>query len=90
MLVREQPVAPAEELEREIQVKPTSQRSGIEVAASQVTVFRLRHGEYIGLVFGLKNQELPSVVLQQLHPPFLPLLGVFGNFHGPVPTACLG
>ena len=65
MLVREQPVTLAEKLDSEIEVTPTPQLSRIQIAAPQVTVFRLGGREHVGLIFRFEDEELPTVFLQK-------------------------
>jgi hypothetical protein len=79
--VREQPVTLPQELDREVEVTPTPQLAQVEIAASQVTLFRLRGSEYIGLVFRFEDEKLPPIVLQELHHPFLALVRMFGDVH---------
>lgn len=84
MLLREQPVTLPEEFKGEVEVTPTPQFTGIQISAPQLTVLRLWGGKDVGLVFRLEDEELSAIVLQDLHHPFLTLLGIFGNVHGTV------
>ena len=73
--VREQAVTLPQELKREVQVTPTPQLPRVQVAAPQVTVFRLGSGEHIGLVLRLEDEELPAVVLQRAPSSISSVLG---------------
>lgn len=85
VLGKEDPVTLPQELECEVQVTPTPQLPGVQITAPQVSVFRLGSGEHVGLVFGLEDEELPPVFLQDLHHPLLALQGVFGDIHRRMP-----
>jgi hypothetical protein len=82
VLITEESITLSQELEREIQIMPTLQLSWIKIATLEVPIFWLRGGEYIGLVFRLKDEEFLAVVLQEMHFSLLALLGIFGDVHG--------
>ena len=82
VLVKEQSVTLPEELEGKVQVTPTPQFTGIQVPASKVPVFRLGAANTLGLILRLEDEEIPAVVLQNLHHPFLALLRIFGMSMG--------
>jgi hypothetical protein len=84
MLVRKHPIPLSKKPESEIEVTPTSEFTRVQVAAPQLSVFRLWGGEHIRLIIGLEDEELPVIVLQDLHHPFLALSGIFWDVHGRV------
>ena len=67
-----------QELEGEIEVSPALQLSWIQIAALEIPIFRLRRGEYVGLIFRLEDEELLAIVLQDVHHPLFALCGSSG------------
>jgi hypothetical protein len=74
ILVRKLTVTLTQELECEIEMTPTPQFTRVQIAASQVAVFRLRRGKHVGLVFRLKDEEPLAVLVQKIQHPFFEFL----------------